>query len=52
MISPNNDMILEMIEVPGAYYNYEVITSDGRKFHANKNIKHYYKPKVGCIDTV
>jgi hypothetical protein len=37
----NKKKILELIEVPDSFYSYEVITSDGKKFPANRNIKHY-----------
>jgi hypothetical protein len=32
---------LELIEVSESFYNYEVITSDGKKRFASKDIKHY-----------
>ena len=34
-------MTLELIEVPASFYDYEVMTSNGEKFPANKDIKHY-----------
>jgi len=37
----NKSMVLELIEVPEHFYNYEVMTSDGNKFSANRDIKHY-----------
>jgi hypothetical protein len=37
----NRNMILELLEVPDSFYDYEVITSDGRKFSANKDIRHF-----------
>jgi len=37
----NKSMVLELIEVPENFYDYEVLTSDGKKFAANKEIKHY-----------
>jgi len=35
------NMVLELIEVPESFYNYEVMTSDGKKLPANRDIKHY-----------
>jgi hypothetical protein len=37
----NKKFILELIEVPEYFYDYEVVTSDGKTYSANKNIKHY-----------
>jgi len=37
----NKNMILELIEVPEHFYDYEVTTSSGQSFTANRNIKHY-----------
>jgi hypothetical protein len=37
----NKNITLELIEVTEDFYNYEVVTSDGKKNIANKNIKHY-----------
>ncbi|GHV08108.1 hypothetical protein FACS1894160_1840 [Bacteroidia bacterium] len=37
----NKNITLELIEVPNDFYDYEVETSNGKKNHANKNIKHY-----------
>ncbi|WP_439489413.1 M12 family metallo-peptidase [Algoriphagus sp.] len=34
-------MELELIEVPDSFYNYNVLTSDGKELPANRNIKHY-----------
>ena len=34
----NKNMVLELVEVPESFYNYEVVTSDGKKFPANRNI--------------
>ena len=34
-------MTLELIEVSESFYNYEVMTSNGEKFPANRDIKHY-----------
>ncbi len=38
----NKNMILELIEVPEYFYDYEVITSSGQRFMANRDIKHYH----------
>ena len=35
------NMTLELIEAPESLYNYEVITSNGEVFTANRDIKHY-----------
>jgi hypothetical protein len=35
------NIVLELIEVPQSFYNYEVKISDGKVFPANKEIKHY-----------
>jgi len=32
---------LELLEVPKSFYNYEVVTSDGKRISSNKDIKHY-----------
>jgi hypothetical protein len=37
----NKNMVLELVEVPESFYDYEVITSDGKKYIANRDIKHY-----------
>ena len=37
----NENMMLELIEVPEDFYNYVVTTSEGETFAANKAIKHY-----------
>lgn len=37
----SENKILELTEVPESFYNYEVVTSDGKIFSANRNIKHY-----------
>jgi hypothetical protein len=37
----NKKTVLELLEVPGSFYDYEVATSDGKKYSANKAIKHY-----------
>lgn len=37
----NKNMVLELIKVPDAFYNYKVITSDGDTLFANRDIKHY-----------
>jgi hypothetical protein len=34
-------MVLELVEVPEYFYNYEVGTSDGKILPANRGIKHY-----------
>ena len=33
--------VLELVEVPEYFYNYEIITSDWERFAANKDIKHF-----------
>jgi hypothetical protein len=35
------DTVLELLEVPESFYDYEVQTSDGRNYPANRAIKHY-----------
>ncbi|MDR2578781.1 MAG: M12 family metallo-peptidase [Chitinispirillales bacterium] len=35
------NMVLELIEVPESFYSYEVMTSDGAKRSANREIRHY-----------
>ena len=37
----NKDLVLELIEVPEYFYDYEIITSDWEIFAANKDIKHF-----------
>ena len=37
----NQNMILELVEVPEYFYDYKVVTSDGDTFPANRDIKHY-----------
>jgi len=37
----NKNMVLELLEVPESFYNYYVVTSDGKDFSANREIKHY-----------
>ncbi|WP_084122839.1 hypothetical protein [Aquiflexum balticum] len=32
---------LELLEVPASFYNYEIVTSDGKRLSASKGIKHY-----------
>ena len=36
-----NNIVLELLEVPDYFYNYQVVTSSGDTFPANKDIKHY-----------
>ena len=35
------NMILELTEAPESFYDYEIITSSGKKFPANRDIRHY-----------
>lgn len=37
----NRQIQLEMLEVPTSFYNYRVVTSDGKNSPPNKSIKHY-----------
>jgi len=37
----NKNMILELVEVPKYFYDYEIVTSEGDTFSANRDIKHY-----------
>lgn len=37
----NEAIQLEIVEVPISFYNYSVTTSDGQRFPANQQIKHY-----------
>ena len=37
----SENITLELIEAPESFYRYEVMTSSGKKFPANKDIKHY-----------
>ncbi|MDR2125264.1 MAG: M12 family metallo-peptidase [Prevotellaceae bacterium] len=37
----NKELALELVEVSENFYDYEVVTSDGKTYPANKNIKHY-----------
>ncbi|WP_187774770.1 zinc-dependent metalloprotease [Pedobacter sp. BS3] len=32
---------IELLKVPASFYNYEVVTNNGQRFPANKQIKHY-----------
>ena len=34
-------IVLELVEVPDYFYEYEIITSEWERFPANRNIKHY-----------
>ncbi|MDR2041609.1 MAG: M12 family metallo-peptidase [Tannerella sp.] len=35
------NLSLELMEVPEAFYDYEVVTSDGETYPANRNFRHY-----------
>lgn len=35
------NMVMDLIEVPSSFYNYSVVTSDGKRQPANTKIKHY-----------
>jgi len=37
----NGNLILEMVEVPEYFYEYEIITNDGERFPASRDIKYY-----------
>ena len=37
----NKELQLELIEVPSSFYNYQLVTNNGEKYHANNDIKHY-----------
>ena len=37
----NNELLLELLEVDSSFYNYEVVTDDGKRYHANEKIRHY-----------
>lgn len=37
----NDELVLELIKVPDTFYDYNVLTSDGQKMPANRNIIHY-----------
>lgn len=37
----NKELQLELVEVPTSFYDYEVVTNDGQRYPANKNIRHF-----------
>lgn len=37
----NKELQMELLEVPSSFYNYEVMTDNGKRYPANRNIKHY-----------
>jgi hypothetical protein len=45
-------LVLELIEVTDSFYSYEVITSDGKKFPANRDIKHYRGVVQGDVNSL
>jgi len=50
---PNNrNIVLELVEVPEYFYNYEVVTEDGARRTANRDIKHYHGVVRGETNTL
>ena len=37
----NRSIVLELVEAPDYFYDYEIITSEWERFAANKDIKHF-----------
>jgi hypothetical protein len=40
-VNPQKPLVLELLEVPESFYDYEVKTSSGKTYKADRSIKHY-----------